>query len=181
MNLGCVRLQGLASEVPGKSPLPPRYSAHTAYVRSPDFFSSQSVGQFLVTRTLCPNFYTLFSRKQAQNARFQSLKTSGLGVFSRKLGLYIRALSNHMDRQARNCQCKHYRGGWRSRGKDDRKQNALALLQWNQTVETSTTSRMPETVETLATQGATPETGRKEQRCCQQEHRTAKTAETQMC
>ncbi len=32
---------------PGKSPLPPRYSAHTTYVRSPDFFSSQSVGQFL--------------------------------------------------------------------------------------------------------------------------------------
>ncbi len=29
------------------SSLPPCYSAHTAYVRSPDFFSSQSVGQFL--------------------------------------------------------------------------------------------------------------------------------------
>jgi len=36
-----------APAAPGKSPLPPRYSAHTTYVRSPDFFSSQSVGQFL--------------------------------------------------------------------------------------------------------------------------------------
>ena len=36
-----------SSVVLGKSPLQPRYSAHTAYVRSPDFFSSQSVGQFL--------------------------------------------------------------------------------------------------------------------------------------
>jgi hypothetical protein len=92
----------------------------------------------------------MFSRKQAQNALFQSLKTSGLGVFSQKLGLYIRALSNHMDRQARNC--KHFRGGWRSRGKDDRKQNALALLQWNQTVETSTITGMLETVETRGLQ-----------------------------
>ncbi len=35
----------------------------------------------------CPNLWTLFSRKQAQNARFQSYKMSVLGLFSQKLGL----------------------------------------------------------------------------------------------
>ncbi len=40
-----------------------------------------------VDSSLCPNLQTQFSRIQAQNARFQSLKTSVLGLFSRKLGL----------------------------------------------------------------------------------------------
>ncbi len=39
----------------------------------------------------CPNLKTQFSRKQAQNARFQSVKTSVLGLFSRKLGLKIQS------------------------------------------------------------------------------------------
>ncbi len=34
----------------------------------------------------CPNLQTQFSRKHAQNARFQSLKTSVLGLFCEKTG-----------------------------------------------------------------------------------------------
>jgi hypothetical protein len=37
-----------------------------------------------------PEFIDQFSRKQAQNSRFPTLKTSVLGLFSRKLGLEIR-------------------------------------------------------------------------------------------
>jgi hypothetical protein len=35
----------------------------------------------------CPNLYTLFSQKQAQNAHFQSMKKNVFGLFSRELGL----------------------------------------------------------------------------------------------
>ncbi len=45
--------------------------------------SIPAVPEFLLTQ---------FSRKHDQNARFQSLKTSVLGLFSRTMGLYIRAL-----------------------------------------------------------------------------------------
>ncbi len=45
---------------------------------------------------LCPNLWTRFLRKQAKYARFQWVKTIVSGLFSRKLGLKIRALySSH--------------------------------------------------------------------------------------
>jgi hypothetical protein len=54
------------------------------------FFIREKCGNFLCCNPV-PEFKTKFSRKQAQNARFYSLKTSVLGLFSRQLGLYIRA------------------------------------------------------------------------------------------
>ncbi len=41
----------------------------------------------------CPNLKTQFSRKQAQNARFQWLKTSVLGSFLQKLCLHYTVIS----------------------------------------------------------------------------------------
>ncbi len=45
------------------------------------------IGSNFFKNELCPNLYTQFSRKQAQNARFHLIENERFGWFSRKHGL----------------------------------------------------------------------------------------------